>query len=333
MTHSGPLNTTHARPVQRAPQRRFVLLLLGSFSPLDLASAISALEAANARLGGAPYGWRILSESGEMLRAANGIAVAPDGGLDPAARDDTVIVLGGDKPEQDCTPAVLSWLRGATRQGCAIAGVSGGTWALARAGLLNGVRVTTHWSLRSALAERWPDLEIDQGLFHIDGSRITCAGGAATLDLMVQLIAQDHGASVASDVSDRLVSAAPRGGDQAQAIPEHCRTGVRHEKLAAALRLMRAELETPLPLSHVAERVGLSNRQLERLFSKHLNVTPKVYYTRLRLENARALLKQTDMRIIEVGLASGFTSQSHFSRTYRKLFGISPNAERSFAAR
>ena len=132
MTHPGPLNTTHARPVQRAPQRRFVLLLLGSFSPLDLASAISALEAANARLGGAPYGWRILSESGEMLRAANGIAVAPDGGLDPTARDDTVIVLGGDKPEQDCSPAVLSWLRGAARQGCAIAGVSGGTWTLAR---------------------------------------------------------------------------------------------------------------------------------------------------------------------------------------------------------
>ena len=86
---------------------------------------------------------------------------------------------------------------------------------------------------------------------------------------------------------------------------------------------MRTELETPLPLSHVAMRVGLSNRQLERLFSKHLNVTPKVYYTRLRLENARALLKQTDMRIIEVGLASGFSLAKPFqpdlSQTLRDL--------------
>lgn len=319
------LSQAGARPVTC----RFVFLLLGSFAPMDLTSAITALETANGQ--GGHYAWRVLSETGAPLRAGNGLTMMVDGGLQAVCRDDLVMVLGGGGLDPDCGPAVLSWLRGAARQGATLAGIGAGTWALARAGLLEGRRVTTHWSLRAAAQERWPDLQIERTLFTIDGNRITCAGGAATLDMVVQLIAGLDGLGVASKVTEQLVSAAPRGADSEQSIPDHCVTGVRHAKLSAALKLMRSDLEEPLKPSQIAEQVGLSTRQLERLFSKYLQQTPKVYYTRLRLENARAMLQQTDMRIIDVGLANGFTSQSHFSRVYRKRFGISPNAERGFA--
>ena len=111
---------------------------------------------------------------------------------------------------------------------------------------------------------------------------------------------------------------------------EFGRTGVRHEKLAAALSLMRSNLEEPLTPGRIADLVGLSVRQLERLFSKYLQTTPKVYYTRLRLDYARSLLLQTNMRIIDVALAAGFNSQTHFAKVYRRYFGKSPHQERPF---
>ncbi|MBE1283326.1 MAG: helix-turn-helix domain-containing protein [Rhodobacteraceae bacterium] len=320
-----------AQPVHPVAQHNYCFLLLPSFSPFELSSAVAALDAANRVDGTLRYAWRTVSESGLPVRATNGLTIGVDGGLDPVRRDETVIVCGGAGLSQDCSQPVLGWLRKAARRGCTLGALSGGTYALAVAGLLSERRVTTHWSLRSATREICPDVELEGSIYTIEDKRITCAGGAAVLDMMLQLVSKQHGVEVATAVSDRLIYTVPRSADSTQTISDHCRTGVRHEKLSAALRIMRAELEDPWTPSQIAEQVGLSTRQLERLFSKYLNATPKVFYTRLRLENARSMLQQTDMKIIEVGLANGFTSQSHFSRVYRKVFGISPNAERGFA--
>ncbi|UWQ90579.1 GlxA family transcriptional regulator [Aliisedimentitalea scapharcae] len=319
-----------AQPVFPVAHRRFVFLLLPSFSPLDLASAISALDGANQYDGNQRYSWRTVHEGGALARSVFGVTVAVDGSLDPVERTDTIFVCGGAGQIADSSPGVLAWLRQAARKGCQIGAVGGGVFALAKAGLLDNRPVSTHWSLLHVAAETWPDLEISRSLFAIDETRFTCAGGAATLDMMLQLIARHHGMETATAVSDRLVCSAPRGASHEQTLADHCRTGVRHEKLSAALAVMRGELEAPLRPSDIARQVGLSTRQLERLFSKYLNVTPKVFHTRLRLENARSMLRQTNMKIIEVGLANGFSSQSHFSRVYRRHFGFSPQAERGF---
>ncbi|MCI5097268.1 MAG: GlxA family transcriptional regulator [Rhodobacteraceae bacterium] len=320
-----------ARPVALAATKRFVLVILPSYSPFDVTSAIAALEAANRHQRRALYTWTVVSVDGAPVRAPNGLSLAVDGALPKVDRSDSVLVCGGEGFEADCTLPLLAWLRSADRKGATLGGIAGGVHALAQAGLLSRRQVSTHWSLRKVMMETHPEVDVLRSIYVCDTRRVTCAGGVSTLDLLLHLIAQDHGSETATAVADRLVCSTPRTSSHDQTISEHCRTGVRHEKLTAALQLMQSELENPWTPGEIAEQVGLSTRQLERLFSKYLSATPKVFYTKLRLENARMLLQQTNMKIIEIGLANGFSSQSHFSRVYRKHFGISPHAERGVA--
>jgi transcriptional regulator GlxA family with amidase domain len=149
--------------------------------------------------------------------------------------------------------------------------------------------------------------------------------------MMLEIISSDYGLGVATWVADRLVCSAPRTSRHDQTISTYCRTGTRHEKLSLAIHIMQTEIENPLAPSELAARIGISSRQLERLFSRYLDASPKRFYTKLRLENARYLLLQTNMKIIEVAVACGYTSQSHFSKVYRKSFGVSPHLERGLA--
>lgn len=310
--------------------RRCIFLLLPTFSPLDLSSAVAALEAANKHDGTARYDWRVVSEDGLAVTAPNGLGVAVDGGLPELSRGSMIFVCGGCGPEPGVSLKVLGWLRKAQRMGLPLAALGGGIMALARAGLLSGRRASAHWAQRASLAEMHPDVEVKSSLFTLDGTLITCAGGTATVDMMLNLISDHHGGDVATAAADMMVCSAARKGSQDQTVSEFGRTGVRHEKLAAALSLMRSNLEDPLPPGSIAGLVGLSVRQLERLFSKYLQTTPKVYYTKLRLDYARSLLLQTNMRIIEVALAAGFNSQTHFAKVYRRYTGKSPHQERPF---
>lgn len=310
--------------------RRFAFLLLDGFSAFDLASATEALWSANQCDNQERYVWLSLNETGETMRAASGLNVAVDGPLQELERNDTLIVLGGRDMKSTGSMAVLRWLRREARRGVTIGAVGAAVYALSRAGLLEERVISTHWALQSAVTESCPELEVDRSIFSLDRGRITCAGGTATLDLMLHLINNDHGAETATWVADRLLCASPRGADHEQCISEFGRTGIRHEKLARAMRMMRDELEFPLPPSLIATEIGISTRQLERLFSRYLGVSPKAYYIRLRLENARSLLQHSNLKVIEVALANGFSSQSHFSKVYRRRFGVSPHEERAF---
>ncbi|WP_052248798.1 GlxA family transcriptional regulator [Leisingera sp. ANG-Vp] len=315
---------------EAVPACRCIFLLLPTFSPLDLSSAVAALEAANSHDGTARYDWRVVSEDGLPVTAPNGLGVSVDGSLPDLVRGDMIFVCGGQGSEPGVSLKVLGWLRKAQRMGVTLGALGGGVLALARSGLLAGRQVSAHWALRAILAEAHPDVEVKSSLFTVEGKLITCAGGTATVDMMLSLISDHHGAGVATGAADLMVCSSARKGSQDQTISEYGRTGVRHEKLAAALSLMRSNLEEPLTPGAISDLVGLSVRQLERLFSKYLQTTPKVYYTRLRLDYARSLLLQTNMRIIDVALASGFNSQTHFAKVYRRYFGKSPHQERPF---
>lgn len=321
---------TLPEPAEAVPACRCIFLLLPTFSPLDLSSAVAALEAANTHGGTARYDWRVVSEDGQAVTAPNGLGVAVDGGLPELARGSMVFVCGGQGVEPGISLKVLGWLRKAQRMGLPMAALGGGIMALARAGLLAGRQASAHWAQRATLAEMHPDVEVKNSLFTIDGKLITCAGGTATVDMMLNLISDHHGADAATAAADLMVCSSARKGSQDQTVSEFGRAGVRHEKLAAALGLMRSNLEEPLTPGGIADLVGLSVRQLERLFSKYLQTTPKVYYTKLRLDYARSLLLQTNMRIIDVALAAGFNSQTHFAKVYRRYFGKSPHQERPF---
>lgn len=329
MTHPMALSLSQAQPVEAAAPRRFVFVLMPSFSPFDLASAVEALSAANNFDRIHRFDWRVINETGQPMQAANGLTVAVDGALSEVGRGDLVMVLGGSLTHG--SDILFGWLRRAFRLGAWLGGIGGGTAILARAGVVSDRQVTTHWSLRSALIEQYPALHLSRSIFTVDRGLATCAGGAAVLDMMLHLITEGHGSEVGLAVADQLVCSAARSSQQDQTIAEHCRTGQRHEKLTEALSLMRREMEDPWSPSEIAAHVGLSTRQLERLFARYLNASPKVFYTRLRLENARALLQQTNMRIIDVAIASGFGSQTHFSKLYRRHYGIPPHQERGLS--
>ena len=199
---------------------------------------------------------------------------------------------------------------------------------LARADLLNGYRSTIHWENMASMREEFPGVVVSPELFEMDRDRLTCSGGTAPLDMMLNLVQRHHGGHLAIAISEEFVCERIRGRNDRQRVPLRLHLGNSQPRLVEAVQLMEANLEEPMSLDEVARHVGLSRRQLERLFQKHLNCVPTRYYLELRLARARQLLLQTGMSIVEVAFACGFVSAPHFSKCYRDYFGIPPRDER-----
>jgi transcriptional regulator GlxA family with amidase domain len=313
-----------------APQRpeRFVFLLLQNFTLIAFASAIEPLRLANRMAGRTLYEWRVVTETGGPVTASNGITVQADGALDEVGRDAVILVVGGINVKQAISRSVLTWLRREARHGGAIGALCAGAQVLAEAGLLDGRRCTVHWENRDAFEEEFPDVELLPNIYVIDRDRYTAAGGAASTDLMLKLIARRHGTDLATLVADQMIHTSIRSDRDEQRLSIPTRIGVRNPKLATVIHRMESNLEDPLSPVMLAADVGMSTRQLERLFRRYLHRSPKRYYMELRLAKARNLLMQTDMSVINVALASGFTSPSHFSKCYRALYKTTPYRER-----
>jgi AraC family transcriptional regulator, glycine betaine-responsive activator len=308
--------------------RTFVFLLLENFTLSAFAGGVEPLRLANRMSGRRLYDWRVVSETGEPVRASVGVSIACDGKLEEMNRDATIIVVGGLNVRQAVTRAVLTWLRRESRKGLAIGGLCTGAHALAEAGLLDGRRCTIHWENRDSFEEEFPDVDLTENVFVIDQNRYTSSGGTASIDLMLTLIARQQGSDLANLVADQLIHTTLRSGKEEQRLSIPTRIGVRHPKLAGIIQRMEDNIEEPVSPSILAQDADLSTRQLERLFRRYLNRSPKRYYMELRLQKARHLLLQTDMSVINVALSCGFTSPSHFSKCYRALYDTTPYRER-----
>ena len=211
----------------------------------------------------------------------------------------------------------------------AIAGLDTGSYWMARAGLLSGYRATLHWQEINRFSDDFPDVIVSSNLYEIDRNRGSCAGGAATLDFMLALIGQQLGSDFTAQLSEVFSIERVRPGNERQRIPLQTRIGGSQPKLTEAVSLMEANIEEPLTTDDIAFYVGVSRRQLERLFKQHLNTVPSKYYLELRLNRARQLLQQTSKSIVQIGLSCGFSSGPHFSSTYRNHFGMTPREERA----
>ncbi|MEO1274242.1 MAG: GlxA family transcriptional regulator [Pseudomonadota bacterium] len=322
---------SHRRETARPPDERpthYAFLLLKQFTLLALASAVEPLRLANLVAGREIYTWGLVTEGGAPLASSSGTEVVPDSGLEELPRDTTVVVVGGREVIAGVTKPVLTWLRREARKGLTMGAICTGAQALAMAGLLDGRRATIHWDNRDSFAEAFPDVELTQSVFVIDGNRLTASGGTTPSDLMLRLISRDHGVELASAVADQMIHTSIRTENDEQRLSIPTRIGVRHPKLAAVIERMEANIEEPISPSSLARDVSMSTRQLERLFRRYLNRSPKRYYMELRLGRARNLLMQTDMSVINVALATGFASPSHFSKCYRAQFGTTPYRER-----
>ncbi|MCC6984666.1 MAG: GlxA family transcriptional regulator [Bauldia sp.] len=311
----------------RSDTRTIGFLLVPDFSLLSYSSAIEPLRAANLLSGKPLYRWRHVSTDGAPVAASSGVSVAADGKVGDRASYDTLLVFAAGNPSGFDHAPTLSWLRALARRGVAIGGVSGGPYLLARAGLLDGHRCTIHWMHLPAFLEEFPHLRPSMNLYEIDRGRLTCAGGIGALDMVCAMIEADHGQALAVAVREWFLHG-HRPADHPQRPELFEQSGARSPHLAEALKLMRERLELPLSRDELAGTVGLSVRQLERLFAGQLGATIGETYRSLRLDRARILVRESVLPITEIAVASGFGSASHFSRCFKERYGGSPAEER-----
>jgi AraC family carnitine catabolism transcriptional activator len=309
--------------------RRVAFIALPSCSGFVLAAAIEPLFIANWLGAHEAYRWSVLSLDGRDVVASNGRAIGVDGAIDHVGDVDAIFVLASFEPKAWAGDRrLIRCLQRAARRGVDVVGVETGGEALARAGLLAERLATVHWDNLDAFKETFGAIRTREQLFTVDRGVCTCAGGTATLDMMLWYIARDHGHDLAQDISEHLLHGAARRPDhpQRQAVPTA--PSVPDPVVANAIAAMEAALEEPVASASVAARVGLSLRQLERRFVRALGVTPARYYLALRLRRAPNLLQQSDLRVTEIAFATGFVSLEHFSRCYKSHFGATPSQDR-----
>lgn len=303
-------------------------VLLPRFSMIAFTSAVEALRQANRLSGKELYRWPIFSLEGAPVAASNGLVLTPQGDLEAASRLGTVALCAGIDVQKIDDRRLFSWLRRMDRQGADIGGICTASYVLAKAGLLDEVTCTIHWENLAAFLEEFPELDVSNELFEIGRKRFTCAGGTAPLDMMLNVISSQHGHELAAAVAEQFMHERIRDQHDHQRMSLPARLGVRHPKLLSVIATMEKNLEEPLSRAQLAREAGLSTRQLERLFRKYLSRSPARYYLELRLNRARLLLLQTNLSVIDVALACGFVSASHFSKCYRDFFGRTPRKER-----
>ncbi len=334
MSHQSPIRALHkvTRPssLPASDTARFTFLLLDGFTHLALASALEPMRVANAALGRSAYTWRIVSASGAPVSCSNGLTVLVDEAYAPLSRGETLIVVGGPATAQRADPWLSTALRREAAHGVRLGALCLGVYALARAGLLDGEDCAVHWSLVEGFAEAFPDARITRGAFVV-GKRLTSAGGAVAADLMLHVIAEAHGPDLAARVADQMVCNGVRSPRSQQKVSVQSRYGMRNPRLVRVLTSMEANLETPLTAQEIADIAAMSVRQTERLFARYLKTTPMAFYMKMRLEKAHRLLSQTEMSVTEVAIACGYQSSSHFTKSFRATYGVTPRAMRVVA--
>lgn len=316
------------KSAETARRTRYAFLTLPDYSMIAVSNAVEPLRMANRVAGTTVYEWVVLSLDGRPVTASNGLTLAPTESLAELGPVDLVFVCGGINIREAVSPALIAALRRLAARRVPLGALCTGGYALAQAGLLDGYRATIHWENLSALREQFPRVLLSDHLFSIDRNRFTCSGGIAPLELMLNLIEARLGASTSQRVSEQFILDRIRDGSDRQYVPLRAQVGVVHKSVIAVASLMEANIENPLPLEQIARQSGLSRRQIERLFKRHVNTVPKRFYLEMRLKRARELLLQTAMPIMTISTACGFQSPPHFSKCYRGFFGHPPTAER-----
>ena len=288
---------------------------------IAFASAVEPLRAANRQSNKILFEWIVASPDGQGSTASNGMLLQVNTGTEALQECRIVFVCAGVHVRENTNKAILNLIRRLDRNGAIIGAICTGTYVMAAAGLLDDRRCTIHWEHIDGLSEEFPNLDVTNDLFEIDGNRVTCSGGTASLDMILNLITQTHGAILAAEISDQLIHDRIREPSDRQRMELRSRIGVSHPKLLAVVKIMEDNLEEPLVQTDIAIKTHLSR--------KYLDTTPTRYYLNLRLARARHLLRQTSMSILSVALACGFVSASHFSKCYRECYGRTPRAERN----
>lgn len=314
--------------MQQKPEH-FGFFLMPGFSIISFAATIDPLRLANQLSGQTLYEWHFYGPADQTVTCSTGMRFQPTRRMNDTESIDRMLVVGGIGAQQESEAYLNDWLQNLVRNGISLGATSTGSLLLAEAGVLEGKTCTVHWEERDQLTELYPDLNVSEELYEIDGNLMTCSGGLSGLDMILQLITIRHGESLAHQVAEHCIHPNIRPAHDKQRMKLQLRQHGSHPRLTQALELMREHIQPVLSCEQISDRVGLSTRQLERLFRQHLNSSPTNYYMSLRLEFARQQLKSTRLPIQTVAKKAGFTSTSYFSRCYKKQFGLTPREART----
>jgi AraC family carnitine catabolism transcriptional activator len=266
------------------------------------------------------FQWRTISDDGKAVRASNGTVVPVDGDLTNATGCASLFVFASFDPARTAqSRARVRWLKQIARAGAELVGIENGSLALAEAGLLDQHPAAVHWDNLAGFQELFPKIRIAQSSFSFSNNRVTCAGAAAILDMMIAWIAQHADAQTSAEVARHLLLGAHQ---QSRPAP------TQDPLVTRARTIMQAHVDDPLSCGTVARQLGLSLRQLERRFKQQLGQTLHSEYMLVRVEKAHQYLQQTTLSVTEVAALTGFTSVEYFSKVYRRVFGVLPSKDR-----
>lgn len=327
----------YTKMIKQEKYRSIVFLLVPKFSMIAFATAIEVLRIANRMLATQAYKWRLASIDGDIVKASNGVTISVDTSLQQERqilkkgkeyKPSMALVCSGIEVEKFNDKTTLAWIREEYNKGVAVGGLCTGAYIIAQAGLLSNKKCAIHWENMPAFQEKFPKADVRADLFEVDDNIYTCAGGTAALDMMLSLVMQDHGEKIVNAVCEQALTDRMRNATDRQRLPLKSRLGVHNARVLAAVEIMEANIAEPMNIKNIAKKMGMSRRQMERVFQKYMEKSPAKYYLEIRLERAKNLMNQSSMPVVDIAVACGFVSASHFSKCYKKLYGHSPQKER-----
>jgi len=305
-----------------------VFVVVPRFNMVTLITMIEELRVANYLASETLFSWEVLSFDGPQITASNGMAVTAVETPHDLRTTDMLFVIGSWGSEHYQNRVMTGWIRQQSRRGATVCAVELGCYIVARAGLLSNREATTHWSWLSGFAEKYDDVEVVEQLYTINGRIMTCAGGLAGVDLMLRLIEDLHGLSFAQEIADQMLYHPMRPAEASQRGLRGARAEVRISPVQKTISLIERNIEDPLGVPELAKTVGVSQRQLERLFKKQIGCTVVQFGLLMRLQHARVLLISGDQSVREIATASGFNTLPHFAYSFGKFFGRRPSEYR-----
>lgn len=303
---------------------KITLVLAPDSSLMSLASVLDVMRGTNRMAQCKLFDWQIITPQDQAARLTCGLAIQPDVAFHTALQGDLLIILAGFNHSQHFDKAFLRQLQKVLPQFRWVGGIESGSWVLARLGLLEGRKATTHWEDLEDFALKYPNIEVMPDRFVIDGNTFTSGGASPSFDFMLHLIRCRYGQQLALEVASIFIYDAVHTSKDAQPLVSLGLLETQEPRVAKAIRIMEEHLEDPLNIRQIAEHLKLSVRMLEYLFREQLNHTPAQYYLHLRLQNARRLVTDTRLPIQEIALRTGFSSLAALSRCFREAYQFSP---------
>ena len=300
------------------------ILLLPSSSLMTIASTIDPMRAANRVAGKTIFQWKVLSPRGLAVDLTCGLSLPVNGRFSDNGKGDVLIVVGGFDAVNKALPVTPIRLKRILSRFQKVVSVEGGNWLLAKTGVLDGKKATTHWEDLERFSDEFPNINVVADRFVADEKYVTIGGASPTFDFLLALIEEKFAAALAYDVSSVFIYSSTSHAADPQPFVSFGRLAEREPRVATAIRLMEARIDSPITIAAIAMQVRISVRRLETLFNNQLSLSPAAFFNRLRLKSAERLLKDTNLSVQEIGLRTGYSSSASFSRSFKKFSGKSP---------